>query len=90
MAFCPNDPVTRSAAAEWIVRGKMKSLYGDNFPYPAVPYFADVPLSDPAYPFVQKMYEMGITTGCGTAEFCPNTQITRQEAAVLMVRAFLN
>jgi len=88
--FCPNDPVTRSTAAELIIRAKMKSLYGDNFPYPAIPYFADVPVSDSTYPFVQKLYEMGITSGCGTQQFCPNQQITRQEAAVLMVRGFLN
>jgi hypothetical protein len=89
-AFCPDDPVSRAAAAVFIVRGKLAALSGDNFPYPATPIFTDVPTTAAEFPFIQKFHDLGITTGCGPALFCPGSLLTRQEAAVLLTRAFLN
>jgi hypothetical protein len=88
--YCPGDPVTRWTAAVLLVRGKMASLFGDNFTFPITPYFTDVPASDGGFPFVQKMYELGITSGCTATTYCPNRVLTRQEAAVFLARAFLN
>jgi hypothetical protein len=88
--FCPNEPVTRWAAAVFLIRGKMASLFGDSFPYPTTPYFTDVPAGDVGFRFVQKMYELGITARCGPSMFCPNRTLTRQEVAVFLTRAFLN
>ena len=88
--FCPGDPINRWAAAILIIRGKLASLAGDNFAYPVAPYAADVPAGDLGFPFIQKMYELGITSGCTTTSYCPNRVITRQEVAVLLTRAFLN
>lgn len=89
-AFCPGDVVTRWEAAVFIVRGKMKALFGDSFAYPATPSFADVAPASSIFPYVQKMFELGITAGCTATTFCPNDPITRQQAAVFMVRGFLN
>jgi hypothetical protein len=36
------------------------------------------------------MFELGITSGCSATQFCPDRTLTRQEAAVFVVRAFLN
>jgi len=89
-AYCPEDPVTRSAAATLIVRSKLGSLFGDNFTFPATPYFTDVPAGDSSFPFVQKLSELGITAGCTVTSYCPDRLLTRQEAAVFLTRAFLN
>ena len=88
--FCPGDGVPRWAAAVLIVRGKLKSLFGDNFTYPSTPSFADVPPTSSTFPYIQKLFELGITSGCTATQFCPNDPITRQQAAAFIVRAFLN
>jgi hypothetical protein len=72
------------------VRGKLESLAGDNFTYPTTPLFTDVPASLAQFRYVQKMYELGLTTGCSPTTFCPNSLLTRQEIAVFLTRAFLN
>jgi hypothetical protein len=89
-SFCPNDPISRQDAAILIVRGKFKAVFGDQFTYPSTPVFTDVPLTSTAFPFIQKMSDLGITGGCGTGSFCPAGLLTRQETAVLITRAFLN
>jgi hypothetical protein len=90
--FCPNDIATRETAAVFIIRGKMKGLFGDNFPFPATQIFNDVPSTDPNFSFVQKFSEMGLTNGCSAtpALFCPNAPLTRDMTAVFLVRAFFN
>ena len=88
--FCPNDMVPRWAAAVLIVRGKMKALFGDSFPYPSTPTFEDVAPTSSVFPYIQKLAELGITAGCTVTQFCPDDLITRQQAAVSIVRAFLN
>jgi hypothetical protein len=88
--FCPTDPITRWQGAVFVVKAKMAKLFGDNFGFPATAYFTDVPSSDPSFPFVQKLRELGYTTGCGTGTFCPSAPLTREAMAVYLVRAFLN
>jgi len=88
--YCPGNPVLRQDAAVLLVRGKLESLFGDNFTFPTTPFFTDVPATSPQFPYVQKMYELGLTTGCSATQFCPTATMTRQEAAVFLTRAFLN
>jgi hypothetical protein len=89
-AYCPSGTVPRMDASVLIVRGKLESLFGDKFTYPATPFFTDVPATLPQFPYIQKMFELGITTGCSATQFCPNSNLTRQEISVFLTRAFLN
>jgi len=88
--YCPSGFVPRQDAAVLIVRGKMEALFGDTFTYPTTPFFTDVPATSPQFPYIQKMYELGITVGCTATTFCPNNNLARQEMAVFLDRAFLN
>lgn len=88
--FCPDAPLTRSDAAVLIIRGKLKALFGDSFPYPTTAYFTDVSTTGYAFPFVQKMRELSITAGCGPTQYCPDAPVSRAQMAVFIVRAFLN
>jgi hypothetical protein len=88
--YCPSAAVNRQDAAVLLVRGKLESLFGDTFTYPTTPFFTDVPASLPQFPYVQKMYELGLTAGCSTTQFCPNDTLTRQQVSVFLTRAFLN
>lgn len=88
--FCPSNPVPRMDASVLLVRGKLESLFGDKFTYPTTPFFTDVPATLPQFPYIQKMYELGLTSGCTATQFCPNNNLSRQEIAVFLTRAFLN
>jgi hypothetical protein len=88
LMFCPEDIQTRAQMAVFIVR----AIYGnDQFTYPSTPKFADVGPSDFGFPWIQKLADLGITSGCGTnssgdAIFCPDDPVTRDQMAVFIVR----
>jgi hypothetical protein len=87
--FCPDDNVTRDEMAAFIVR----AVTGTVTPaiYNPTPYFQDVPPSEQFFPHIQKLMDLGITTGCSQspALFCPTDTIPRWEMAMFMVRARL-
>jgi S-layer homology domain len=83
--FCPGSPVSRGQMAVFIVR----SVFGDQFPFPSTAYFTDVPSTHPYFAYIQKLRQLGITQGCSATTFCPDASITRSEAAVFIVRAKL-
>ena len=82
--YCPGDNVTRAQMAIFIIRSVMG---GDNFSYSTTPYFTDVPSAAFGFAWIQKMYELGITTGCGSNNYCPNDNVTRDQMAVFIIRA---
>jgi hypothetical protein len=47
---------------------------------------ADVPESHPFFRFIQRLGELGITSGCATGAFCPDAPITAGQLAVFVVR----
>ena len=83
--FCPGEPVDRKTMAVWVVR----VLDGED-PPPGRSRFPDVNgLSAFWWPFVERMAELGVTTGCGDgANFCPDDPVTRAQMAVFLWRAF--
>lgn len=86
LMYCPDNPVTRGQMAVFIERAL------GNFsptPFPA-DMFSDVPFDDPFKPFIEELYNDGITAGCSTnpLRYCPNNPVTRGEMAVFMVKAF--
>lgn len=84
--YCPDNPTSRGEMAVFIIR----ALFGtDSFPYPTNPYFADVPANHPFFPHIQKMRELGITSGCSATLFCVNDAVTRAQMAAFLVRARL-
>lgn len=51
-----------------------------------VQVFSDVPTGDFFFRFIQGLYSMEITTGCGGGNFCPNDAVLREQMAVFVVR----
>jgi hypothetical protein len=72
--------------AVFIIRSIMG---GDNFSYNATPYFDDTPASYPFFKWIQKMWELGITNGCGPTTYCPDAPVTRGQMAVFIIRTRL-
>jgi len=84
--YCPDGNTTRGQMAVFIIR----ALHGgDNFPFEAVPFFDDVPANHPFFKWIQKMREYGITSGCTGTSYCPDSNVTRGQMAVFIVRALV-
>ena len=56
-------------------------------PPPADATFGDVPVSDPAFQFVEALVASGITAGCGSGNYCPDAPLTRRQMAVFLAKA---
>ncbi len=96
---CPSDDnVTRDQMAAFIVRALQvqAGLLPDYVvQYPSTPYFQDVTSANPFFPYIQKLYKLGITTGCqnigGNLYYeCPSDDnVTRDQMAAFIARAFM-
>lgn len=55
-------------------------------PAPSVATFADVPINDPNFRYIEAFYAAGITAGCGgnPPRFCPNSALTRRQLATFL------
>jgi alpha-tubulin suppressor-like RCC1 family protein len=85
--YCPNDSVTRQQMAAFLVRaveGEPASTYcASGSP------FADVPISNTMCKYMKRLSELGVTTGCGSGNYCPNNLVTREQMAAFLGRAVL-
>jgi hypothetical protein len=85
--YCPEIPVTRAQMAIFLLRSKYGSSYGP----PAVggsTGFNDVSTSYWAGAWIKQLVAEGITAGCGTGMYCPESPVTRAQMAVFLVRTF--
>ena len=71
--------------AVWVVR----TLEGQDPPTVGKPRFDDIDADSFYAPFIERMAEMGITSGCGDGtRFCPDQHVTRAQMAVFLSRAY--
>ncbi|HTR02273.1 MAG TPA: PQQ-dependent sugar dehydrogenase [Thermoanaerobaculia bacterium] len=49
--------------------------------------FLDVPTDYFAYPYIEAIYEAGVTAGCDVRLYCPNGLTTRAQMAVFLLKA---
>ncbi len=81
--FCPEDPVTREQAAKFIVEA-----LGWPQVSPPTPSFTDIDKFKWSYPYIETLADYCVTTGCGPGLFCPADPLTREQAALMLARAF--
>jgi hypothetical protein len=84
--FCPGGTVLRSQMAVFLLRSEHGPSYD---PPPATGIFADVPVSNAFAPWIEQLYNEGITGGCSTNPllYCPNNSVTRASMAVFLLVA---
>ena len=82
--YCPDAPNTRAQMAVFL----LKSKYGsDHVPPPATGLvFTDVPASDPFSPWIEELFNLGVSTGCGGGAYCPLAPVTRAQMAVFLLK----
>jgi hypothetical protein len=86
--FCPDQKVTRSRMAGYLIRSRLGA--GTAFSYPSTPYFTDVPSSHSEFAYIQKLKELGITGGCTTTTYCPASTVIRGDMAIFIMRTAFN
>ena len=87
LLFCPSQSVPREQMAAFLVRAK-----GLTQLFPPTPTFADVAPGTTFFGYIERLYEQGITQGCGTNGsgqllFCPSQVVPREQMAAFLVRA---
>ncbi len=82
--YCPDAPNTRAQMAVFL----LKSKYGfDHVPPPATGLiFLDVPAADPFAPWIEELFALGVSTGCGGGNYCPLAPVTRAQMAVFLLK----
>jgi RHS repeat-associated protein len=85
LSLVKNQEMTRANIASDILRAK----YGLNYqpPTPASQRFGDVPPSHPEYKWIDKLAVDGITAGCGSGNYCPETSLIRISMMIFLLRA---
>jgi len=88
-AFNLNAATTRERAAVFLVMGREPRLFNDgNIPAGTNNRFNDVPESRWSYPSIRWAATRGWILGIGDGNFAPDRNVTREEYAVMLVRAF--
>jgi hypothetical protein len=85
--YCPTTQVTRAQMAIFLLRSK----HGTSYTPPAVggsTGFTDVPTTYWAAAWIKQLAAEGITSGCGTGIYCPESRVTRDQMAVFLSRTF--
>jgi hypothetical protein len=81
--FCPTQALTREQMAVFLILAMEEQK--SNVPFNQ--YFNDID-DDFFAPYINRLFELGITAGCGGGGFCPDAPVTRQEMAVFLVVSF--
>jgi hypothetical protein len=77
--------IAADIAADTSLRGCRVRWHRTVSPAPAVATFPnDVPTTHGFFRFVEAMAASGLTGGCGTGSFCPDTPVTRGQLAVFL------
>ncbi len=85
--FCPDSSVTRRQMAVFLLKAKDGSSH---VPPAATGIFGDMPPADPFAPWIEELYNLGITGGCQASPllYCPENPSTRGQMAVFLVKTF--
>ncbi|MCS7026152.1 MAG: S-layer homology domain-containing protein [Bryobacteraceae bacterium] len=86
--FCPDDPVTRGQMAAFLVRARLGVRFDQSFPFSPVQRFQDVTPANIFFSYIQKLGELGLTTGCTPTQFCGDDVNSRGQMAAFLARGF--
>lgn len=85
--YCPQGIVTREQMAVFIVRA-LEGNPAANYCNGVAP-FNDVSAASWSCGHIKRLVELGVTQGCGNGNYCPGNEVTRDQMAVFLARAFL-
>jgi hypothetical protein len=85
LLYCPSSSVTRAQMAVFLLRG----THGSGYTPPAASgaVFGDVSTSTFAAAWIEQLAAEGITSGCGSGNYCPDATVTRAQMAIFLLRS---
>jgi hypothetical protein len=84
--YCPNDMTSRAQMAVFLLR----AIHGGSYAPPAVGTssgFSDVPIGHWAAAWIKEFAIEGLTSGCGSGNYCPEAAVKRAEMAKFLLLA---
>ena len=86
--FCPEGTLTRAQMAVFLGRAIYGTIDPPDSDGEIAGIFTDIPDNFWAGPWIEKLYQDGITRGCSEdpLRFCPHHEITRDQMAVFLIR----
>ena len=83
LIYCPENSVTRAQMAVFLEKG----LHGSSMiPANVTPTFTDTS-GHWAEDWIEALKNDGITSGCGTGIYCPESTVTRAQMAIFLLKA---
>ncbi len=84
-SYCPGNPALRKQMAVFLLKARYTAAY---IPPVAVGIFADVSQGDTFAPWIEDLYNRGITGGCTQSplNYCPDNPVLRQQMAVFLLK----
>ena len=76
--FCPTAPVRRDQMAVFLLKARYGSGYA---PPPCGGTFADVACPGQYADWIEQLAAEGVTSGCGSGDYCPGQAVTRAQMA---------
>lgn len=80
--YCPGNTVTRDAMSKFLLKSEEISPAAS-----CTGVFTDVQPSNPFCPYIEKLAQLAIASGCSATQFCPSNSVTREQMAAFMFRA---
>jgi len=84
--YCAGAPVTRAQMAAFLLKAEHGAAYA---PPPCTGAFADVPCPSAFADWIEQLAAEGVTGGCGGANYCPGSPVTRAQMAVFLLKTLL-
>jgi hypothetical protein len=82
--YCPDNPVTRAQMAVFLLKAKFGAAH---VPPPATgTVFGDVPANAFAAAWIEELASLGVTSGCGGGNYCPNQSVTRRQMSTFLLK----
>ncbi|HEY2796843.1 MAG TPA: M12 family metallo-peptidase [Thermoanaerobaculia bacterium] len=53
----------------------------------SIPTFPDVPTSHTFFHWIETLYRVGVSAGCGNGNYCPDASVTRAEMAIFLLKS---
>ena len=86
LLYCPLGVVTRAQMSIFLLRGKYGGEYAPP-PVGATTGFSDVATDYWAAAWIKQLAAEGITGGCGSGRYCPDSPVTREQMAIFLLKA---
>ncbi len=82
--YGPGQSTLRQQMAVFLLKGRHGVCWA---PAPCTGVFGDVPCPSPFADWIEALAAEGITGGCGTGVYCPQSPVRRDQMAVFLLKA---